>query len=87
MALTNVDIKNAKPRERKKGVDSNIFSMKINSFSKNSSCRGHSLIMYFSCWLRNMKSTNKTLLVEKPKHVMLKQVLTPRIPISRRISF
>ena len=61
--------------------------MKMNSFCKNSSCRGHSLIMYFSCWLRNMKSTNKTLLVEKPKHVMPKQVLTPRIPISRRISF
>ena len=65
---------------------STLIIMKINSFSKNSSCRGHSLIMYFSCWLRNMKSTNKTLLVEKPKHVMHKQVLTPRIPISRRIS-
>ena len=61
--------------------------MKMNSFCKNSSCRGHSLTMYFSCWLRNMKSISKTLLVEKPKHVMHKQVLTPRIPISRRISF
>ena len=60
--------------------------MKMNSFCKNSSCRGHSLTMYFSCWLRNMKSISKTLLVEKPKHVMHKQVLTPRISISRRIS-
>ena len=68
------------------GATKTLIIMKINSFSKNSSCRGHSLIMYFSCWLRNMKSTNKTLLVEKPKHVMHKQVLTPRIPISRRIS-
>ena len=68
------------------GATKILIIMKINSFSKNSSCRGHSLTIYFSCWLRNMKSINKTLLVEKPKHVMHKQVLTPRIPISRRIS-